>query len=89
MRMMNNMENKVLVKLIIPELEISLDAYLPISKRIGNIIALLIKAINELGYSFENNKSIALYNRITSEIYSPNDLVYKTNIRNGTILVLL
>ena len=36
------MNNKVLVKIFLPDMEISYDVYLPISKRIGNIINLVL-----------------------------------------------
>ena len=37
------MKNKVLVELVVPTIETSFDVYLPINKRIGNIITLLNK----------------------------------------------
>ena len=80
---------KILVKLIIPELETEYDVYLPITKKIGNIIKLLIKAIVEMGYEYDDNVKIALYNRKTGEKYEPNKILVETNIRNGTELVLL
>ena len=83
------MNNKILVKLIIPELETEYDVYLPITKKIGNIIKLLIKAIVEMGYEYDDNVKIALYNRKTGEKYEPNKILVETNIRNGTELVLL
>lgn len=83
------MENKVLVKLYLPELEIDFDIYLPISKRIGNIINLIIKAINEMGYYYNTDKTKSLYSRNTGEKYLINSLLYDTNIRNGSELVLL
>ena len=42
------MENKVLVKLLVPEIDEEYDIFLPVNKKIGNIINLLIKAVNEL-----------------------------------------
>lgn len=83
------MENKVLVKLYLPELEIDFDIYLPIAKRIGNIINLAIKAINEMGYYYNNDKTKLLYNRNTGELYEINSLLYDTNIRNGSELIIL
>lgn len=83
------MENKVLINLMVPELEKSYNVYLPISKRIGNIIFLLIKAINEMGDNYEFNESLALFSRMTGEKYNPNSLVIETNIRNGSEIVLL
>lgn len=83
------MKNKVLVKLYLPELEIDFDIYLPISKRIGNIINLIIKAINEMGYYYKADPTKALYSRNTGEKYEINSLLYNTNIRNGSELILL
>ena len=37
------MKNKVLVELVVPTIESTFDIYLPINKRIGNIITLLNK----------------------------------------------
>ncbi len=84
------MDNKVLVKLVVPEIEQSYDLYLPINKKIGNIIFLLNKALNELTNNiFPISEYSLLYNIDTSEIYSPNMLVANTNIRNGTQLVII
>ena len=83
------MENKILVELMVPELEVSYDVFIPVTKRVGNLIALLVKAISELGIEYEFDIKLALYNRFTAEKYSPNSLVYETNIKNGTILILM
>ena len=82
------MNNKVLVELIVPEIDRIFDIYLPINKKIGNIIILLNKAIHELN---ENHikTSNSLYNRETSERYDIDTLLYNTDIRNGTTLILI
>jgi len=84
------MKNKVLVELVVPTIESSFDVYLPINKRIGNIITLLNKTVSEFSEGcYEGNEKTALYNRDTSEKYDVNALLYNTNIRNGTTLILL
>ena len=84
------MKNKVLVELIVPTIESRFDLYLPINKRIGNIITLLNKTVSELSDGcYEGNNTTALYNRETNEKYDVNSLLYNTNIRNGTTLILL
>ena len=84
------MENKVLVKLLIPEIDEEYDLFLPINKKIGNIILLLNKAINELSNNlFEGNNYSELYNALSGEIYKPDVLLKNTNIRNNTKLVLI
>lgn len=84
------MKNKVLVKLIVPEIDQEYDVYLPINRKIGNIINLLNEAIVELtnGEITTSNKN-SLFNGITNEIYAPDKQLIETNIRNGTILVLI
>ena len=84
------MKNKVLVELVVPTIESSFDVYLPINKRIGNIITLLNKTVSEFSEGcYEGNEKTSLYNRDTSEKYDVNTLLYNTDIRNGTTLILL
>ena len=61
------MKNKVLVEVIVPEIEAVYDIYLPINKRIGNIIMLLNKTVSELTNGcFVGTNYTALYNKDTS-----------------------
>lgn len=84
------MKNKVLVQIIIPDIEKSFDIYLPINKRVGNIINLLNQAITEITKgTYQGTQKTGLYNSRTGEKYSVNDLVRNTSIRNGVRLVLL
>lgn len=83
-------KNKVLVKLVVPEVDKTYDLYLPVNKKIGNINILVNETISE----FTNNEFIKsndniLINAKTGHQYSPDDLLLNTDIRNGTILVLL
>jgi len=84
------MKNKVLVSIAVPEIDMHYDAYLPINKKVGNIINLLNKAIYELtdGEYLLSNGNI-LYNVATREKYASDVLLANTNIRNGTQLILL
>lgn len=84
------MKNKVLVNITIPEIDKNYDVYLPINKKIGNIIILLNKAINELSDGeFILSTGNSLYNVYTKQKYDSDTLLANTNIRNGTALVLL
>lgn len=84
------MNNKVLVKLSVPEIEKSYDVYLPVNKKMGNIIFLLIKALHELSNSiYPLNETASIYNADTFEKYNSDILLANTNIRNGTRLVLI
>ena len=83
-------KNKVLVKLVVPEVDKTYDLYLPANKKMGNIINLLNQTIQELtSNEFLKSSSNLLFNARTGHQYSPDELLLNTDIRNGTILVLL
>lgn len=87
---MITINNHVFVKLLIPEIDQSFDIYLPINKKIGNIINLINEAISEMtNGEMIKSKSNKLYNKNTLEKYNPDTLLYNTNIRNGSVLILL
>ena len=84
------MKNKVLVHLLIPEIDQEYDVFIPINVRIGTLIELLNKCLMELTngiYKPRNNRN--LYNLEDSGIYQINDLVRQTNIRNGVSIVFM
>jgi len=84
------MKNKVLVELYVPSIDEIYNLYLPVNRKIGNIIVLLNKSLFELTNGiFVGNDYTLLYNRMTGERYSINALLRETNIRNGSSLVLL
>ena len=82
--------NKVLVKLYVPLIESDFDVWLPVNRKIGNIIILLIKALNEfsMGY-YEPDKMPILYDRLTSVPYDMNMNLKEANINNGSEIVLI
>ena len=83
-------ENKVLVKLYIPKIEVDYEVFLPVNKQIKEIVVLLGKAIHELTngvYIVTNTEH--LYNRDTGKEYSFESLLKDTNIRNGSELIYL
>ena len=82
--------NKVLVKIILPEMDKSYDMYIPINRKIGNVIALINKLLKELTLdSYKASIHQCLYNKETGDIYDNSKLVIDTDIRNGSRLVLL
>ena len=82
--------SKVLVKIILPEMDKSYDMYLPINRKVGNTIKLINKMLNEITLG-EYKASIhqCLYNKLTGMIYDNGALIVDTDIRNGSSLVLL
>lgn len=84
------MKNKILIELVIPDLDKVYNVFIPVNKKVGNIIVLLTKAINELtNEDFPITQQVNLYNSFTGETYPMNELIRKTTIRNGCRLVLM
>lgn len=84
------MNNKVLVELVVPDIEETYNVYLPVNRRIGNIVTLLRKAVCELTDGiYEGLNTSSLYNVVTGQKYDFNQLLIQTDIRNGTRIVLL
>ncbi len=84
------MKNKVLVQINVPELNESYNVYLPINRKIGNVINLLSKSIFELTNGmFQNDGKRLLYSERTGEKYPINSLIRETDIRNGSTIIFM
>ena len=84
------MNNKVLVELVIPVLEESYDVFIPINRKIGNVIELISKIVADMsqGYFIASGKN-SLYSGETGEKYKMDELVINTDIRNGSKIILM
>ena len=84
------MNNKVLIKLIVPEIDNTFDLFIPTNELIWKIKKLVTKSINDLtGDSLDISRDYILINKLTGQIYSNNLTVFNTDIRNATELVLI
>lgn len=84
------MENKVLIKLVIPEIDERYDVFIPVNESVWKIKIEMIKAISELSsLSLSSNENYILINCDDCRIYRNSDIVLNTNIRNGSQLVLI
>ena len=83
------MKDKLLVELSVPLLDKTFDVFLPYNKSIGNIICLLNKSLEDISNGvFVSSDTNFLYNKTTGERYDINIPLGKTNIKNGTRLIL-
>lgn len=83
------MENKVLVRLIILDMDEYFDVFIPVNEIIWKVKKLIIKSVADLNnISLDINNEYLLINKDTSKIYENNDIVINTDIRNGTELIL-
>ena len=82
--------NKVLVKLNVPLLEKEYDIWLPLNKKISNVIVLLVKDVNEFCGGYYTPKEMPLlYDKITGYAYNVNLTIKDANIKNGTEIILI
>ena len=84
------MDKKVLVKVLVPEIDESYDIFIPINMRIGTLLALIGQSIKDITsgvYPYKEDRD--LYNPIDSKPYPMNSFVRDTNIRNGTTLIYM
>ncbi len=84
------MENKILIKLIVPELNETYDLFIPVNEYIWKIIKLSVNAVSDLSRgALDMNKTYYLINKENGSIYQSNQIVINTDIRNSTELILL
>ena len=83
-------ENKVLIRVNVPSLEEKYDVYIPVNRRINNVIKMLKAALFELSQGvFNSSEDYLLYNASSGNMYDLNALVRDTDIRNGSHVILL
>lgn len=83
------MENKVLIKLIVPELEMDFDILIPVNEVTWKVKKMLVKSISDITNVNFNAESYSLVNKDNSKIYENNTAIIDTDIRNATELLLL
>lgn len=81
------MNNKVLVKLIVPSLDKSFDLFIPINETIYTVKNLIVKSLEEIDLKSVNTPFV-LINKISSRVYNNREVVIDTDIRNATELLL-
>ncbi len=84
------MKNKILIELLVPQIDQIFYLYIPVNKKIGNIIGLLNKAITDMtGGEYVGTNKTALYDRETGNICNMNYTVKNSGIKNGATLILI
>jgi len=83
------MKNKVLIKVVVPELDSEFDLFVPVNEIIWKIKRLLIGSISDLtNIQLDFNKEYILMNKDNSRVYKNNEIVIDTDIRNSTELLI-
>ena len=83
------MKNKVLVSIVVPETGVKYDAFIPVNEVVWKVTKMLAKCVSDLsGGSLDLKKDYLLLNMNSGSIYPNNALIFDTDIRNATELVL-
>lgn len=84
------MNNKVLVEVIVPLLEQKYQIYIPISKRISEVIKLIEKALIEMtnGY-YPNKESSVIIDAESGNVFDINITVKESKMINGSKIILI
>lgn len=85
------MNNKILISVIVPTVEMGFDIYIPNAKKVGAIKKYILKAISELteGNFDKDISEVRMLNRATSKEYDNNVYVKDTDIRNGCKFIII
>ncbi len=83
------MNNKVLIKLFVPEIDSSFDVFIPVNEVVWKIKKMIIKLVNDVvNVNFDLKKDYTLINKDSSRIYKNNEIIIDTDIRNATELII-
>ena len=84
------MNNKVLVVLYVPILEKEYNCFIPVNKKIQNVINLLAKALYEMNdNNFHIDHNHSLYIKDTGKEVNKSVRIKDTSIRNATELIII
>lgn len=84
------MKNKVLVKFVVPELNSSFDVFLPVNEIMWKVKKMVAKSIYDLsGGAFSTEKEYVLVNMGNNRVYTNNEIIVDTDIRNATQILII
>ena len=84
------MNNKILIKLIVPDLDNTYDIFIPVNEQVWRVKKLIVKTVIDLANIESNeNAQYILINKSNTRIYQNNEIIINTDIRNGTELILI
>ena len=82
--------NKILIELEIPLIEVKYDMFIPINKKVGTIKTLIENSLVELtDNAYVPKADTNLYSKETGEIYDVNRTIRDTDLKNGSRIILI
>ena len=83
-------KDKVLIKLNFISIDETFDVFIPVNELVWKVKKLLIKAASDITQTSVNmDDEYILMNASTNEIYDNNQIIYDTNIRNATEIIMI
>ena len=84
------MKNKVLVKVYVPSIDEQYEIYIPTNETIKKVLELIVKSVYELSDSNLNQESKHyMLDPDTSSIYTNEQIIRDTNIKNSKKIILI
>ena len=80
---------RVYVIVEMPILDKKYELFVPIDRRIHDVVKILKNTIPELSEDYYKNHEPNFYNKSTGDIYDMNLVIKNSNIKMGTRLILL
>ena len=84
------MKNKILIKIFVPSIDDEYEIYIPTKESVKKVLDLIVKSIYELSDSNLNQQdSHYLLDPDTSRIYTNDQIIRDTDIKNGKKIILV
>ena len=83
------MDFRVYVIVEVPILDKKYELFVPVDRRVHDLIRIIKEADPGLSKNYYEDKKINLYNKSTGKAYDLNMIIKNSNIKMGTRLVLL
>ncbi|MBQ9011195.1 MAG: hypothetical protein IJ093_00915 [Bacilli bacterium] len=84
------MTNKILIKLIVPDMDADFDVFVPVNEVVWKVKKMLLKCIGDISNNSVNlNEEFILINKDNSRVYTNNEIVIDTDIRNASELLFI
>ena len=80
---------RVYVIIEAPILDEKYELFIPIDRRIHDIIDILSKSLTELSTNYYAQRKPVLYNKSSGKMYDMNLIIKNTDIKMGTRLILI
>ena len=84
------MKNKVLIRVYVPSIDEQYEIYIPTNETIKKVLELIVKSVHELSDSnLDQEGKHYILDPDTSNIYTNEQIIRDTNIKNSKKIILI